>query len=95
MWYDSIMKHPVVQKAVQLGVKGRLVLPAGVRKVLQLREGDRLLLQLRDDGVIELVKAEEVVRGSKGLLKRLYPALKGKTLARELIQERRREARQE
>ncbi|MCL6528414.1 MAG: AbrB/MazE/SpoVT family DNA-binding domain-containing protein [Thermaceae bacterium] len=49
------MKHPVVQQAVQLGVKGRLVLPAGVRRVLRLQEGDRLLLRLRDDGVIELV----------------------------------------
>lgn len=89
------MKHPVVQQAVQLGVKGRLVLPAGVRKALQLQEGDRLLLRLRNDGVIELAKAKEVVLGSKGLLQRLYPALKGKTLAQELIQERRREARQE
>jgi|YNPBryunderm2012_1023409.scaffolds.fasta_scaffold10001_3 AbrB family looped-hinge helix DNA binding protein len=95
MWYDSIMKHPVVQQAVQLGVKGRLVLPAGVRKALQLQEGDRLLLRLRNDGVIELAKAKEVVLGSKGLLQRLYPALKGKTLAQELIQERRREALQE
>jgi AbrB family looped-hinge helix DNA binding protein len=95
MWYDFIMKHPVVQQAVQLGVKGRLVLPAGVRKALQLQEGDRLLLRLRNDGVIELAKAKEVVLGSKGLLQRLYPALKGKTLAQELIQERRREARQE
>jgi len=95
MWYDFIMKHPVVQQAVQLGVKGRLVLPAGVRRVLRLREGDRLLLRLWDDGVIELVKAEEVVLGSKGLLQRLYPALKEKALAQELIQERRRAARQE
>jgi AbrB family looped-hinge helix DNA binding protein len=89
--YDTNVKHPVVPQAV----KGRLVLPAGVRKVLQLREGDRLLLRLRDDGVIELVKAEDIAMGSKGLLKRLYPALKGNTLARELNQERRREALQE
>lgn len=80
------MKHPVVQQAVQLGVKGRLVLPAGVRKALQLQEGDRLLLRLRNDGVIELAKAKEVVLGSKGLLQRLYPALKGKTLAQEPIE---------
>lgn len=89
------MKHPVVQQAIQLGIKGRMVLPARVRRVLRLREGDRLLLRLRDDGVIELVKAEEVVRGSKGLLQRLYPMPKGKTLAQELIQERRKEALQE
>ena len=79
------MKHPVVQQAVQLGVKGRLVLPAGVRRALRLR----------GDGVIELVKAEEVVLASKGLLQRLSPALKGRALAQELIQERRREALQE
>jgi len=85
MWHDSIMKHPVVQQAVQLGVKGRLVLPAGVRRALRLR----------GDGVIELVKAEEVVLASKGLLQRLSPALKGRALAQELIQERRREALQE
>ncbi|GEM87995.1 AbrB/MazE/SpoVT family DNA-binding domain-containing protein [Meiothermus granaticius] len=89
------MKHSVVQQAVQLGVKGRLVLPAGVRRALRLQEGDRLLLRLRDDGVIELVKAQEVVLGNKGLLQRLYPVLRGKTLAQELIQERRREAQQE
>jgi AbrB family looped-hinge helix DNA binding protein len=82
------MKH----QTVQLGVKGRLVLPAKLRRALRLREGDRVLLRLREDGVIELVKVEEVVMGNKGLLQRLYPDLKEKALAEELIRERRREA---
>lgn len=82
------MKH----QTVQLGVKGRLVLPAKLRRALRLREGDRVLLKLREDGVIELVKVEEVVMGNKGLLQRLYPDLKEKALAEELIRERRREA---
>lgn len=72
-----------------------MVLPAAVCKALGLQEGDRLVLRLREDGVIEFVGAREVVQGSKGLLGRLYPALKGKALAQELIQHRRSEALQE
>lgn len=89
------MGHISIQHSVQLGVRGRLVLPAAVRKTLGLREGDRLVIRLREDGVIELVGAREVVQGSKGLLGRLYPALKGKALAQELIEDRRKEALQE
>ncbi|WP_027881226.1 AbrB/MazE/SpoVT family DNA-binding domain-containing protein [Meiothermus rufus] len=89
------MGHISIQHTIQLGVRGRLVLPAAVRRALGLREGDRLVLRLREDGVIELVGAREVVRESKGLLGRLYPDLKGKALAQELLQDRRREALQE
>lgn len=89
------MGHISIQHSVQLGVRGRLVLPAAVRKTLGLREGDRLVIRLREDGVIELVGVREVVQGSKGLLGRLYPALKGKSLAQGLIEDRRKEALQE
>lgn len=95
VWYILDMGHVSIQHSVQLGVRGRLVLPASVRKALGLQEGDRLVLRLREDGVIELVGAREVVQGSKGLLGRLYPALKGKALAQELMEDRRREALQE
>ncbi len=94
-WYILDMEHVSIQRSIQLGVRGRLVLPAAFRKALGLQEGDRLVLRLREDGVIEMVGAREVVQGSKGLLGRLYPDLKGKALVEELIQDRRREALQE
>jgi AbrB family looped-hinge helix DNA binding protein len=76
---------------VQLGERGRLVLPSPVRRELGLERGDRLLLSV-EDGAVRLVSAQEVARRCHGLLADKYP---GRSLADELIVERREETRRE
>lgn len=88
--------RPVLEKAhyvLQVGSKGRVVLPAEVRAALGLQEGDRLVVRLREDGVLELLSFREVARRVRGLYKDLVSP--GVSLVEELIQERREEARKE
>lgn len=75
--------------ALKLGRQGRVVIPAAVRKAMGLEpgdtlacrpEGDRLILKARHDAEEELWKSFAKVKGS---------------LFRELIAERRREAKRE
>lgn len=78
--------------AVQLGARGRLVLPAEVRKKLDLNEGDTFVLSLEPDGSMRLVSLHEQIEKVRGLYKPVAP---GADLVKELIQERREEARRE
>ena len=73
---------------IRLGDRGRLVLPAVVRRQLQLRAGERLLLTV-DSGSIHLVPARLQVREARGIYRHLAPK---RSLADELIAERRAEA---
>ncbi|MGC8876941.1 AbrB/MazE/SpoVT family DNA-binding domain-containing protein [Thermus sp.] len=88
------MGHPTFQAQylTHLGAKGRVVLPAEVRKALGLKEGDRLLLRVREDGTLELLSAREVARRALGLFAHVAP---GRSLVEELLAERREEARRE
>ncbi len=77
---------------VQLGVRGRLVLPATVRERLALRDGDHLVLTVEPTGRMVLVSLRDQVRQSQGLFRDVAP---GVSLADELIRERREEAVEE
>src|SRR2546430_13934780 len=84
----------VAQEAfpVQLGDRGRLVLPAEIRKRLNLREGDQLLVTVQPDGSLRLMSPRQVVRETRGL----YRTRAGhRSLADELIADRRAEAKRE
>ncbi|MDQ6712955.1 MAG: AbrB/MazE/SpoVT family DNA-binding domain-containing protein [Candidatus Dormibacteraeota bacterium] len=77
---------------VQLGDRGRLVLPAEVRKRLNLRDGDELLVTVLPDGSLRLTSPRQVVRETRGL----YRGRAGRrSLADELIAERRAEVKRE
>jgi len=77
---------------VQMGDRGRLVLPAEVRRRLKLRQGDDLVVTVEADGSLRLATARHVVRETRGL----YRGRTGKrSLVDELIAERRKEARRE
>ncbi len=80
---------------LHLGHRGRLVLPAAVRRCLDLKEGDRLILTVEADGSLHLVSAREAARHGRGLLRQLLPDLAGRSLSEELIAERRDEAARE
>lgn len=80
------------QYTINLGARGRLVLPAPLRERLGLKEGDRLVLTVQSDGSLSLISLREQVSKLQGLFKDIAP---GVSLADELIAERREEARQE
>ena len=77
---------------VAIGEGGRIVIPASYRQALNLNEGDEIILQLAD-GELRLLTAEEALRRAQELVRRYVPA--GRSLAEELIEERRQEARRE
>ena len=78
--------------SVALGERGRLVLPAPIRKHFDLKPGDRLILILDEEGGFRVVSAREQARRLRGIYRDLAP---GRSLADELIAERREEARRE
>lgn len=80
------------QYTISLGERGRLVLPAPLRRHLDLRPGDRLILTLDADGGFRTVSAREQARRLHGLYRDLAP---GRSLADELIAERHEETRRE
>jgi AbrB family looped-hinge helix DNA binding protein len=79
---------PPERYAVTLGDRGRLVLPASLRRELGIRTGDRLILSVQEDGSVRLMSARQLAAGAKGMFKDLAP---GRSLADELIAERRAE----
>jgi AbrB family looped-hinge helix DNA binding protein len=78
--------------AVTLGDRGRLVLPASLRRRLRLQTGDRLILNVEAGGGLNLVPAREQARALRGLFQDLAA---GRSLVDELIEERREEAARE
>jgi AbrB family looped-hinge helix DNA binding protein len=75
---------------VQLQDRGRLVLPAEIRKRLSLREGDELVITVEPDTSLRLTSVRQVLREIRGL----YKVQAGnRSLADELILERRAEVK--
>jgi AbrB family looped-hinge helix DNA binding protein len=74
---------------IQLGDRGRLVLPAQVRHELGLEAGDRLVVRACANGVIELEPWDVHLGRLMGSYADFEP---GRILSEELIAERRAEA---
>jgi AbrB family looped-hinge helix DNA binding protein len=91
MWYTGRVAHADAFP-VQLGDRGRLVLPAEIRKRLNLRQGDQLLVTVQPDGTLRLASPRLAVRETRGLYR---ARARHRSLADELIAERRAEARRE
>jgi len=77
---------------VAIGEGGRVVIPASYRQALGLDDGDEVILQLVE-GELRILTPEQALRRAQALVRRHVPA--GRSLAEELIQERRQEARRE
>ena len=77
---------------LNLGARGRLVLPAPLRQLLGLKEGDRLVVTVQADGSLRLISLREQVSRLQGVFKDIAPFV---SLVDELIAERREEARRE
>lgn len=87
--HTSDMSH--MRYVVQLGERGRLVLPAPLRRALGLEEGDQFMLEL-EDGAVRLVPARTIAGRFQGAFRGRYG---GRSLADELLAERREEAARE
>ena len=76
----------------QLGKSGRIVIPVQFRKALGVSEGDALMMTL-DEGMIRILTPQMAVQRVQESVRRYVP--KGRSLADELIQERRAEQARE
>ncbi|MFA5787853.1 MAG: AbrB/MazE/SpoVT family DNA-binding domain-containing protein [Actinomycetota bacterium] len=86
------MKHQRETYELQVGDRGRVVLPAKLRHKLALRKGDRMVARLEANSVIRVEALAKSVRSFRGAYR---DAATGRDLVGELLEERRREAEQE
>ena len=84
------MSDPTVHADIRLGAQGRLVVPAPIRKALGFRPGETLVARI-EDGHLVIEKPEAVERR----LHDHFRKFEGRSLAEELIAERREEVRRE
>ena len=75
---------------IVVGERGRLVLPAPLRRRLNLQPGDRLIATVDEERGIRLVAARDLARQLRGLYAEMAPE---RSLVDELIAERREDAR--
>lgn len=88
----TALQEPSHSFQVQLGARGRLVLPAELRRRMKLQQGDRLVVTEEGRGVLRITSAREVARSLRGAARSWA---RGESVVDELIQERRREAARE
>lgn len=81
-----------METRAHIGQGGRIVIPSKMRKQLQVQVGDEVVLQLRDD-VLQVMSVHAAVRRAQALIRRHVP--QDRSLSRELLDERREEARHE
>ena len=77
---------------VKVGPKGRVVVPAPIRKELGIEEGTELMARIEGDGIV-LEPRAAALRRLRALVRERVP--EGVSLVDELIAERRDEARRE
>ena len=83
---------PLETYVLHLGDRGRLVLPAELRKSLGLKAGEELVLTVDEEGGMRLTSQRQRLDRLQGMFASIQPH---RILSEELIRERRREARRE
>jgi AbrB family looped-hinge helix DNA binding protein len=81
-----------LQVKTRVAEGGRIVIPAEYRQALGLHVGDEVILRL-EDGEVRLFTLRQVLKRAQELVRRYNP--EGRSLADELIMERRQEAANE
>ncbi len=71
---------------------GRIVIPAAYRRALGIKQGDEVILRL-EDGEVRIITPAQAIRRAQALVRRYVPA--GRSMADELIAERRVDAARE
>lgn len=80
------------QASVRIDPKGRVVIPASIREALGIKSGDELELQIEGDELRLSTLKSRLARAQQRLGRSIKP---GRSLAKELIAERRVAARHE
>ena len=80
------------QIKTRLGEGGRIVIPVEYRQALGLNVGDEVILCL-EDGQVRIMTLRQAIKRAQELVSRYVP--QGRSLADELIAERRLEAENE
>lgn len=84
--------HSLSQFTVEIGARGRLVLPAQVRRYLGIEEGDELILTVDDARMIRLCSRKHLASKLRGIYKDLSSK---RSMVDELIADRRQEGESE
>src|SRR2546428_3385806 len=79
-------------RAIVMGPRGRVVLPASMRRMLRLEPGDQLVVEVEDDHSVRLTPRRVLAERDRGVFADLKTA---ESLVDELIAERRAEAARE
>ena len=87
---DREVAYSRLHADVQFGAQGRVVVPAAIRKALGFRPGDTLVARVEDDHLV-IEKPESVERRIRDRFRKP----RSRSLADELLAERREEARRE
>ena len=81
-----------LKTAMRVNQNGRVVIPAAFRKRLGIRAGDSVLLRIEDDELRISTLQHNLARAQRLVRKHIKP---GRSLAAELIAERRKAAKHE
>lgn len=81
-----------LQTRVQVGEKGRIVIPAEIREAMGISPGDSIELRFKDDE-LRIFTRHARLKQAQERARRLVPS--GVSLADELLAERREEAKRE
>ena len=76
------------QARVQIGEGGRLVIPSAFRTALDLQVGDDVLLRL-EDGELAIFSPRQAIARAQAIIREFLP--EGRSLSRELIEDRQEE----
>ncbi len=74
----------------RLNQQGRVVIPAECREAADLKPGDEVLIEVVGKGELRLRSKQQAIRRAQAIVARRLP--KGRDLASELIEGRRKEA---
>ena len=95
-WYNGVTlgcEGPMDQHArTRVGEKGRVVIPASFREALDIKVGDEVELRIEDNELRLSTLKTRLARAQQRLRRLIKP---GRSLAQELIAERREAARRE
>ena len=89
---ENLANDDEMSYRVLMSEGGRIVIPAGVRKALGVGAGDALTLRV-EGNELRLLPQREAVRRAQQIVARRIAA--GRSLVKELHEERRREAERE
>lgn len=90
LWYAIVME--VQEARLRVNENGRVVIPASFRKALGINPGDEVVLRLEEDELRITAQKHRLDRARRLVRKYIKP---GRSLADELIAERREAARKE